>query len=131
MKVLKNNPPEIIIEKVTTKMDKGEIFVKDLQRTTCFKVHIKDERLKQINVSYSGPISVNGPIKDNKGNKIYTVSLNLARNENRFEKWADNNQHLLDNDDRYKINFFFIAFDVKSKHKIEVGESFYFTEFSN
>jgi hypothetical protein len=131
VKVIKNNPPEILIEKVTTKMDRNEIFVKDLQRTTCFKIYIKDERPEQIKISHSGPINVNGPLKDNKGNIVYTVSLNLAANEDRFERWADDNEHLLDSDDRYKINFFFKAFDMKSKHNIEVGESFYFTEFSN
>ena len=130
IKVKPNLPPEIIIEKVTSKMDKSDIYVKELQRTTCFNVTVKDERLEQINISNSGPISVTGPRKDKKGNSVYTVSLNIASNEDRFNEWADRNDHLVDSDGRYKANFFFTAYDSKSKQKVEVGESFYFTEFS-
>ena len=130
IKVDRNLPPEILIEKVTTKMDKSDIYAKDLQRTTCFTVKIQDERPEQIKVTHSGPISVTGPQKDKKGNLIYNISLNLAANEDRFNKWVDRNEHLIDSEDRYKANFFFTAFDVKSKQKVQVGESFYFTEFS-
>jgi hypothetical protein len=130
IKVKPNLPPEIIIEKVTSKMDRSDIYVKELQRTTCFNVTVKDERLEQIKISNSGPISVTGPRKDKKGNSVYTVSLNIASNEERFNEWADRNDHLVDSDGRYKANFFFTAFDSKSKQKVEVGESFYFTEFS-
>lgn len=128
--VKSNLPPEIIIEKVTSKMDRSDIYVKELQRTTCFNVTVKDERLEQIKVSNSGPISVSGPRKDKKGNIVYTVSLNIATNEDRFNDWADRNDHLVDSDGRYKASFFFTAFDSKSKQKVEVGEIFYFTEFS-
>ncbi len=130
VKVKENLPPEIKIEKVTGKMDKADIYVKELQRTTCFNVKISDEKLEQIKISYSGPISVNGPRKDKKGNLIYNVSLNLASTESRFNRWAERNEHLLDSEDRYKANFFFTAIDKKSKQKVQVGDSFYFTEFS-
>lgn len=128
--VIKNLPPEIIIEKVTTKMDKSDIYVKDLQRTTCFTVKINDELLEQIDVNYSGPISVSGPTKSIKGEMVYNVSLKLAANEDRFNNWADKNEHLMDSDDRFKVNFFFTAIDKRSNQKVEVGEIFYFTEFS-
>lgn len=130
IKVNKNLPPEIIIEEATSKMNKSDIYVKQLQRTTCFNIKIKDERPEQIKVTHSGPISVTGPRKDNKGYLVYNVSLKLATNEDRFNEWADRNDHLVDSDGRYKANFFFTAFDTKSKQKVEVGEIFYFTEFS-
>jgi len=130
IKVKKNLPPEIEIEKATSKMDKLDIYVKQLQRTTCFNVKIKDERPEQIKITHSGPISVTGPRKDNKGFLVYNVSLKLAMNEDKFNDWADRNDHLVDSDGRYKTNFFFTAFDTKSKQKVEVGETFYFTEFS-
>jgi hypothetical protein len=95
LKVNPNLPPEVIIEKVTTKMGKPDIYVRDLQRTTCFNVKISDERNEQIKVSYNGPISVTGPRKDNKGNLVYTVSLKLATSEDRFNDWADRNDHLV------------------------------------
>jgi hypothetical protein len=130
IKVEENKPPEIMIQKVTTKMDRPDIYVQDLQRTTCYKVYISDERPDQIKVNFSGPIVVNGPQKDNRGNPVYTVTLNIAGTEERFERWIDQNEHLLDTDGRYKVNFFFTAFDIRSKQKSEVGESFYFTDFS-
>ncbi len=130
IKVTENRPPEIFIEKVTTQMDKPYIYVKELQRTTCFNVYVTDERLEQLKISYSGPISVSGPKKDNKGNLVYKVSLNLAANEDQFEKWVDRNEFSQDSEDRYKTNFFFKAYDTRSNQKVEVGESFYFTDFS-
>lgn len=130
IKVKNNLPPEIKIEKVTTKMDKSIIYAKELQRTTCFNVKITDERPEQIKVTFTGPITVGKPLKDNKGNIIYNVSLNIANTEDKFNEWTDRNNHLKDSEGRYKANFFFTAFDNKSKQKIEMGESFYFTEFS-
>jgi hypothetical protein len=111
-------------------MDKSDIYARDLQRTTCFNVIISDERIEQIRVNNSGPISVTGPRKNNKGQLVYNVSLMLATNDDRFNDWADRNDHLIDSDGRYKANFFFTAFDTKSKQRVEVGECFYFTEFS-
>jgi hypothetical protein len=130
IKVKTNLPPEIIIEKVTTKMDKSNIYVNELQRSTCFNVRISDERLDQIKINYSGPISVAKPRKDKKGDLIYTVSLNLVSNEDKFYDWIDKNNLEEDADGRYKVNFFFSAFDTKSKQKVEVGDNFFFTEFS-
>ncbi|MFZ1291668.1 MAG: hypothetical protein WAR79_16345 [Melioribacteraceae bacterium] len=130
IKVKNNLPPEVDIKKVTNKMDKGDIYVKELQRTTCYTVEIKDEKIDQIKVTYSGPISVSAPQKDKKGNMIYNISLNLANTEDKFNDWADRNEQLMDSEGRYKANFFFTAFDTKSKQKTEVGEAFYFTEFS-
>ncbi len=130
IKVKKNLPPEIEIKKVTNKMDKADIYVKELQRTTCYSVFVKDERINQIKITYSGPISVSGPFKDKKGNLVYNVSLKIAPTEEKFETWADRHENLQDSEGRYKANFFFTAFDTKSKQKTEVGEAFYFTEFS-
>ncbi len=130
VKVKNNLPPEVDIKKSTTKMDKGDIFVKDLQKTTCFTVEVRDEKIEQIKVTYSGPITVSGPQQDKKGNLVYNISLNLANTEEKFNSWADRNEQLIDSEGRYKANFFFTAFDTKSKQKTEVGEAFYFTEFS-
>jgi hypothetical protein len=130
VKVKPNLPPEIIIEKVTTKMDKSNIYVNELQRSTCFNVKISDERLEQIKINYSGPISVAKPRKDKKGDLIYTVSLNLVGNEDKFYDWIDKNNIEEDAEGRYKVNFFFSAYDTKSKQKVEVGDNFFFTEFS-
>ena len=130
VKVKNNLPPEIMIEKVTTKMDKSNIYVNDLQRSTCFNVRVSDERLDQIKINYSGPISVAKPRKDKKGDLIYTVSLNLVGNEDKFYDWIDKNNMEEDREGRYKVNFFFSAYDKKSKQKVEVGDSFFFTDFS-
>jgi hypothetical protein len=130
VKVKPNLPPDIIIEKVTTKMDKSNIYVKELQRSTCFNVKISDERLEQIKINYSGPVSVSKPMKDKRGDLIYTVSLNLVSNEDKFYDWIDKNNAEQDSDGRYKVNFFFSAYDTKSKQKVEVGDSFLFTDFS-
>ncbi|MBK8946372.1 MAG: hypothetical protein IPM32_14040 [Ignavibacteriae bacterium] len=130
IKVKNNLPPEIDIKKVTNKMDKGDIYVKDLQKTTCFTVEVRDEKIEQLKITFSGPITVSSAQKDKKGNLIYNISLNLANTEEKFNSWADRNEQLVDSEGRFKTNFFFTAYDTKSKQKTEVGEAFYFTEFS-
>jgi hypothetical protein len=131
IKVLPNKPPEIKIERVTTKMNSADIYVKDLQRITAFKVTIIDQRPDQLKITYNGPISVSGPTKDSNGNLIYNVSLRIANTENAFDDWLDKNGNLREADGRYKVNFFFTAVDERSKDRVQVGDSFFFTEFSN
>lgn len=130
VKVLNNKPPEIKIQKVTTKMNGSNIYVRDLQRITVFNVSIIDERPEQLKITYTGPISVTGPVKDTKGNLVYNVSLNLASNENRFDEWLDRFGDIRDPEGRYKANFFFTVVDEKTKDRVQVGDSFIFTDFA-
>jgi len=131
IKVLPNKAPEVKIERVTTKMNSSNIYVKDLQRITVFKVTIVDQRPDQLKVSWIGPISVTGPVKDSNGNPVYNVSLKIASTENSFENWLDKNGNLRESDGRYKVNFFCTVVDERSKDRVQVGDSFFFTEFSN
>jgi hypothetical protein len=130
IKVERNLPPEVKIEKVTTKMTGSDIYVRDLQRITSFNVRISDERPDQLKVTHSGPITVSGPAKDARGNLVYNVSLNLAPNQQVFDQWIDRNDKLREPDGRYRANFFFIVVDEKSNDRVQVGDVFYFTDFS-
>jgi len=130
IKVIPNKPPEINIERVTTKMNASDIYVQELQRITAFTVTIVDARPNQLKVSYSGPISVSGPQKNNKGNSVYNVSIRIASTEARYDDWIDKNGHLQEADGRYKANFFFTVIDEKTNDRVQVGDSFFFTDFS-
>ena len=130
IKVIPNKPPEINIERVTTKMNASDIYVRDLQRITAFTVTIVDARPNQLKVSFSGPISVSGPQKNQKGNSVYNVSLRIASTEARYDDWIDKNGHLQEADGRYKTNFFFTVIDERTNDRIQVGDSFFFTDFS-
>ncbi len=130
IQVVPNKPPEIKIERVTTKMNASDIYVRDLQRITVFKVTIVDERPDQLKIVNSGPISVSGPTKDNKGNLVYNVSLKIASTQTKYDEWIDRYGNLREPDGRYKVNFFFTATDQISKDRVQVGDSFYFTDFS-
>ena len=130
IKVVPNRPPEVKIERVTTKMNSSDIYVKELQRITAFKVTIIDERPGQLKVSYSGPISVNGPQKDKKGNLIYNVSLRIAATETQYDNWIDAHEEMQEPDGRYKANFFFTVVDERTNDRVQVGDSFFFTDFS-
>jgi hypothetical protein len=130
IKVVPNKPPDIKIERVTTKMNGSDIYVRDLQRITVFTVTIIDERPEQLKITYTGPVSVTGPIKNNKENLVYNVSLNLAPNESRFDEWLERYGDIRDPAGRYKANFFFTAVDERSKDRVQVGDSFIFTDFS-
>jgi hypothetical protein len=122
--------PVIRIEKVTTKMDGNDIYVQDLQRTTVFTVTIVDNRPDQLKVTHSGPISVSGPLKDKNGNLVYNVSLKIASSQAKFNDWLDKYGDLQDANGRYKANFFFTVVDQKANHRNQVGDTFYFTDFS-
>jgi hypothetical protein len=130
LKVERNLPPEVKIEKVTTRMSGSQIYVRDLQRTTSFTVRISDERPDQLKVTYSGPITVSGPVKDARGNLVYNVSLNLAPNQQVFDQWLEKNRSMREPDGRYRANFFFIVVDEKSNDRVQVGDVFYFNDFS-
>ncbi len=130
IKVVPNRPPDIKISRVTTKMNNSDIYVQDLQRITAFTVTIIDERPGQLKVTWNGPISVSGPYKDTKGNPVYNVSLRIASTENKFDEWLDKFGNLREADGRYKVNFFFTVVDGRSKDRVQVGDSFYFTDFS-
>jgi hypothetical protein len=130
IKVVPNKPPKIDIESVTTQMNNSDIYVQDLQRITVYKVTIIDERPDQLKITYSGPISVSGPYKDSNGDPVYNVSLKIASTESLYEQWLDRNNTLRDSNGRYKVNFFFIAYDPRTKDRVQVGEPIYFTDFS-
>jgi hypothetical protein len=130
VKVVPNKPPEIKIERVTTKMNSQDIYVQELQRITAFTVTILDSRPEQLKISYSGPISVSGPQKDANGNMVYNVSLKVAANENQYDDWVDKNESLREADGRYKANFFFTVVDERTKDRVQVGDSFFFTDFA-
>ncbi len=130
IKVIPNRPPEVDIQLVTTKMSHSDIYVKELQRITAFTVKIIDNRPEQLKVTYSGPISVIGPQKDTKGNLVYNVSLRLATTETKYDDWLERNGDLQEADGRYKANFFFIVVDEITKDRVQVGDSFFFTDFS-
>jgi hypothetical protein len=130
VKVIPNKPPEIKIERVTTKMNSRTIYVQELQRITAFTVTIIDNRPEQLKISYNGPISVTGPQTDANGNAVYNVSLKLAANENQFDDWTDKNEQLRESDGRYKANFFFTVVDERTKDRVQVGDSFFFTDFA-
>jgi hypothetical protein len=130
VKVIPNKPPEIKIERVTTKMNSRTIYVQELQRITAFTVTIIDNRPEQLKITYNGPISVTGPQTDANGNMIYNVSLKLAANENQFDDWTDKNEKLRESDGRYKANFFFTVVDERTKDRVQVGDSFFFTDFA-
>ncbi len=130
IKVIPNRLPEVDIQLVTTKMSHSDIYVKELQRITAFTVKIIDSRPEQLKVTYSGPISVIGPQKDSKGNLVYNVSLRLATTETKYDDWLERNGDLQEADGRYKANFFFIVVDERTKDRVQVGDSFFFTDFS-
>lgn len=130
VKVIPNKPPEVKIERVTTKMNSRSIYVQELQRITAFTVTIIDNRPEQLKISYSGPISVTGPQTDSNGNMVYNVSLKLAANQNQYDDWVDKNDKLREADGRYKANFFFTVVDERTNDRVQVGDSFFFTDFA-
>lgn len=130
IKVLPNKAPEVKIERVTTKMNASEIYLQELQRISVFKVTIIDQRPDQLKVSWTGPISVTGPTKDSNGNLVYNVSPKIATTVSAFDNWLDKNGNLREPDGRYKVNFFCTVVDERSKDRVQVGDSFFFTDFS-
>jgi hypothetical protein len=61
---------------------------------------------------------------------VYNVSLKIAANENQYDDWTDKNEGLRESDGRYKANFFFTVVDDRTKDRVQVGDSFFFTDFA-
>lgn len=128
--VAPNKPPNIRIEKVTTKMEGSRIKLYELQQVSCFKITIEDERPEQLKVSFSGPVSAAGPTRDSRGNLIYFVSPSIARTEEAFQSWVDRHGDAREADGRYKVNFFLNVSDSRTGEKFPpTGGSIYFTDF--
>jgi hypothetical protein len=130
LNVVPMQPPDVKISRATTKMDASTIYVQDLQRITGFNVTIKYARPDQLKITHTGPISVSGPLKNNNGDFVYNVSLNLAPTKQRFQDWLDHYGNLRDVNGRYKADFFFTVVDDRSKAHIVIGDTFYFTDFN-
>jgi hypothetical protein len=111
-------------------MNASDIYVQELQRISVFKVTIIDQRPDQLKVTWAGPVSVTGPTKDSNGNLVYNVSLKIASTSSAFDDWLDKNGNLREPDGRYKVNFFCTVVDERSKDRVQVGDSFFFTDFS-
>jgi hypothetical protein len=50
--------------------------------------------------------------------------------ENQYDDWVDKNEQLRESDGRYKANFFFTVVDERTKDRVQVGDSFFFTDFA-
>jgi hypothetical protein len=129
LSVLPMHPPEIKIDRATTKMDGSTIYVQDLQRVTDFTVTIKYDRPDQLKITHTGPIAVSGPFKNSKGDYVYNVSLKIASTNQRYQEWLDHYGNLRDANGRHKADFFFTAADQISKANVVIGDTFYFTDF--
>ncbi len=128
--VAPNRPPNIRIEKVTTKMEGARIKLAELQAVSCFKITIEDERPDQLKVSFSGPVTASGPTKDSRGNLIYFVTPSVARTEEAFQSWIDRHGDAREADGRYKVNFFLNISDTRTGENFpSTGGSIYFTDF--
>lgn len=130
MPTVPRRPPEIRIESVSSKMAGSDIYVQDLQRTTVFKIIVQDQRPDQLDIAFSGPVGVTGPFKDQKGNFVYNVSLKIAADEQKYDQWLSRTNPLKDNEGRYKVNFFITAVDRVTRARVQVGDSFVFTDFT-
>jgi hypothetical protein len=110
-----NEKPKINISRIATMNE--DTRVATLQSTTCFRVTISDDFPGQLDVKFSGPITVK-----NAGQNTYDVTMNAFGSKSAFDNFTDNK------DSPYSVGFTVTVTDKIAGHKITGQNSFIFGE---
>jgi hypothetical protein len=111
--VKENRKPKISIQRIATMGE--DTKVTQLQRQVCFRVTIEDDFPDQIDVKFTGPISV-----ETKGSATYDVTLNAFHSKAQYDNFTENK------DSPYSLGFTVSAADKIAPHKITAQQSFIF-----
>lgn len=110
-----NEKPKINISRIASMNE--DTRVATLQSTTCFRVTISDDFPGQLDVKFSGPITVK-----NAGQNTYDITMNAFGSKSAFDNFTDNK------DSPYSVGFTVTVSDKIAGHKITGQNSFIFGE---
>jgi len=110
-----NEKPKISISRIASMGE--DTRVTTLQSTTCFRVTISDDFPGQLDVKFSGPITVK-----NAGQNTYDITMNAFGSKSAFDNFSENK------DSPYSTGFTVTVSDKIAGHKITGQNSFIFGE---
>jgi hypothetical protein len=110
-----NDKPKINISRIASMGE--ETRVTTLQSTTCFRVVISDDFPGQLDVKFSGPITVK-----NAGQNTFDITMNAFGSKSAFDNFTENK------DSPYSTGFTVTVTDKIAGHKITGQNSFIFGE---
>jgi hypothetical protein len=110
-----NDKPKINISRIASMGE--ETRVTTLQSTTCFRVVISDDFPGQLDVKFSGPITVK-----NAGQNTFDITMNAFGSKSAFDNFTENK------DSPYSTGFTVTVSDKIAGHKITGQNSFIFGE---
>jgi hypothetical protein len=110
-----NEKPKIGISRIASMGE--DTRVATLQSTTCFRVTISDDFPGQLDVKFSGPITVK-----NAGQNTYDITMNAFGSKSAFDNYTENK------DSPYSVGFTVTVSDKIAGHKITGQNSFIFGE---
>lgn len=113
--VLENKKPQISINRMTTMNE--ETRVSTLQSVTCFRVTINDDFVEQLDVKFSGGITVS-----QRDASTFDVRLNFFGSRQAFDTYTDNRES------PYSVGFTVTVTDRIAGHKQTGQNSFIFGE---
>ncbi len=113
--VLENKKPQISILGVGGMGENAK--VSNLQRSTGFRVEITDDFPEQLEVKFSGAVTV-----VNKGNGVYDITMNAFGSRSAFDNFTDGKEA------PYKVGFTVSVTDKLAGHKMTKQQSFTFGE---
>ena len=113
--VRENKKPQIMFQRMTLMSDEAKVTV--LQRNVCYRVTISDDFTDQLDVKFSGGVTVN-----NKGGGVYDITMNAFGSRQAFDNYIDNKNA------PYSTGFTVTVSDRIAPHKITGQQSFVFGE---
>ena len=111
----KNKAPKITMQRLAPSGE--DVSVRKIQSTTGYRVTIRDDVPGQLDVKFSGPISVKeaGPL-------VYDVTLNFLGSKGQYERYTDSR------DEPYTVGFNVTVSDRIAGHSITRKGIFVFGE---
>jgi hypothetical protein len=110
-----NEKPKISISRIASMGEDTRVTY--LQSTTCFRVVISDDFPGQLDVKFSGPVTVK-----NAGQNTYDITMNAFGSKAAFDNFSENK------DSPYSTGFTVTVSDRIAGHKITGQNSFIFGE---
>jgi hypothetical protein len=110
-----NKKPEIKISPITPMGENSK--ASQLQRTTCFRVTISDDFPEQLDVKFSGPVSVK-----QKDKNTYDITMNFFGSMEAYKNFTDSHES------PYRVGFNVIVKDKIAPHSVTSQQQFVFGE---
>jgi hypothetical protein len=118
VKTIKNSKPAITLQRLAPSGE--DVSIRRIQSTTGYRITITDDVLNQLNVSFSGNVSVKD--KSTSSKLVYDVTLQFLSSKQQYERYTESR------DEPYTVGFNVVVSDKIAGHNITRKGIFIFGE---